>query len=369
MEAENRMILRDLPVDTRNYTIIDNITGRPIDQSSYTLTIDEEVIKKLNQLKKINEEKVKQAALRDQYGDGEFVSTFTPDDNAVFTPMYNDEYLDFRDFNVDTQNEEIFESEKVEEVPIEEPDVPTGAPEIMQSDTLLDRVVARDPNVKLMEEERKKEEEEQEKNKEPQLDYISNYDPNQENSGLEGSNLQGEDDSVPADNSLFTPEMASSFQQASEQIVQIDTEKLGQDIKSKEQRALIEKIKLDKMEVISGRKIAWMAYILFFIPLLFKKNNRFVRIHANEGLELNIVELFSAICVGQYFLLPKIMKDMGNTATYLSILFVIIGAGLVLACAVTIVIKIITSWFGNYTQTPWLWKRRMIKVPNERTSD
>ena len=46
MEAEELMILRDLPVDTRNYTIVDNITGKPIDQSSYTLTIDPEVIAK-----------------------------------------------------------------------------------------------------------------------------------------------------------------------------------------------------------------------------------------------------------------------------------------------------------------------------------
>ena len=32
MEAQESMELRDLPVDTRNYTIIDNITGKPIDQ-------------------------------------------------------------------------------------------------------------------------------------------------------------------------------------------------------------------------------------------------------------------------------------------------------------------------------------------------
>ena len=56
MEAEDIMELRDLPVDTRNYTIIDNITGKPIEQSNYSLTIDPEVIGKLNELKKINEE-------------------------------------------------------------------------------------------------------------------------------------------------------------------------------------------------------------------------------------------------------------------------------------------------------------------------
>ena len=39
MESEETMELRDLPVDTRNYTIIDNITGKPIEQSNYSLII------------------------------------------------------------------------------------------------------------------------------------------------------------------------------------------------------------------------------------------------------------------------------------------------------------------------------------------
>ena len=123
------------------------------------------------------------------------------------------------------------------------------------------------------------------------------------------------------------------------------------------------------MEVLSGRKVAWFAYILFFIPLLFRKHNRFVRIHANEGLEINITELFAALFVGQYFLLPDMMSEMSSTAKTLSLVFAVIGAGLILACAVTIVVKIITSWFGVYTQRSWLWRRRLIKVPNERTSD
>jgi hypothetical protein len=88
MEAEETMELRDLPVDTRNYTIIDNITGKPIEQSNYSLTIDPTVIGKLNELKRVNEEKVKQASLKSQYGDTTLVDTFTPDDNSVFTPVY-----------------------------------------------------------------------------------------------------------------------------------------------------------------------------------------------------------------------------------------------------------------------------------------
>ena len=77
MEADEKMILKDMPVDTRNYSIIDNVTGKPIDQDNYTLTIDPEVISKLNQLKKMNEEKIKQAALKDEYQGSSYVNTFT----------------------------------------------------------------------------------------------------------------------------------------------------------------------------------------------------------------------------------------------------------------------------------------------------
>ena len=79
MEADEKMILKDMPVDTRNYSIIDNVTGKPIDQDNYTLTIDPEVISKLNQLKKMNEEKIKQAALKDEYQGSSYVNTFTPE--------------------------------------------------------------------------------------------------------------------------------------------------------------------------------------------------------------------------------------------------------------------------------------------------
>lgn len=360
MEAQDSMILRDMPVETRNYIIIDNITGKPIDQSNYTLSIDPEVIGKLNKLKKINEEKVKQAALRDKYGNTNIASTFTPKDNAVFTPVYNDEYIDFQDFN---SKEEVQMIETPEKEEVIEEQVQDNQPhaEVITSDTLLDRVVARDPSVRLQEQEEAKIAEEPKE----ELDYISNYNPNAE----QQAPVEETAPSAPVDNSVFTPEMAN-LQTASEQIIKIDPDKLGGDIKAhKEQKQGTERIKLDKMEVISGRKIAWTAYILFFIPLLFKKNNRFVRIHANEGLELNIVELLGGLLVAQYFLLPKIMENISANLSMVSLIACWIGAALVGVCALTCVIALIASLFGNQHQTPWLWKRRMIHVATERTSD
>lgn len=361
MEAQESMILRDMPIETRNYIIIDNITGKPIDQSNYTLSIDPEVIGKLNKLKKINEEKVKQAALKEKYGNTNIASTFTPKDNAVFTPVYNDEYIDFHDFNTNKEEEpeivDIAEPEVIEEQP-EEQEIHA---EVFKSETLLDRVVARDPSIRLQEQEKAKALAQENEQPKVELDYISNYDPANENQSEENTG-------TAVDNSLFTPEMAS-FQQASEQIVKIDTKKLGEDIKATKEREGTERIRLDRMEVISGRKIAWMAYILFFIPLLIRKNNRFVRLHANEGLELNIMEIISGLMVGQYFLLPKLIESLSEKASMVSFIVCMIGVGLLGACALTCVISLIASLFGNQHQTPWLWKRRIIHVPTERTSD
>ena len=149
MEAEDKMILRDLPVDTRNYTILDNITGKPVEQSSYSLTIDPEVINKLNKLKKLTEEKIRQASLRSTYSDATLVETFTPEDNSVFSPLYEGEYIDVEDFNKTI--EEPVEEVKIEEVK-EEKSIHAPS-EVITSEGLLDRVVARDPSTIVNEEE------------------------------------------------------------------------------------------------------------------------------------------------------------------------------------------------------------------------
>ena len=101
------MVLRDLPVDTRNYTILDNVTGKPVDQNTYSLTIDAEVINKLNKLKRVTEEKLKQASLRSAYSDSTLVDTFTPEDNSVFSPLYEGEYIDAEDYNYFTEEEVV----------------------------------------------------------------------------------------------------------------------------------------------------------------------------------------------------------------------------------------------------------------------
>ena len=363
MESEERMSLHDLPVNTRNYTIIDNITGKPIDQENYTLSIDEEVIKKLNKLKSINEEKTKQAALKAQYGDTNLVQTYTPENNAVFTPVYQGEYIDYRDFqtNKPTEQEEVVEEEIVEldTIPTETIENDTFKPtEVIQSDSILERVVARDPSTIPVEEESQVIEEEPKE----ELDYI-HYDeqPADENQT-----------SAPVDNSVFTPEMAG-LQQASEQIVKINEERLerlGPGIKPpKEPKKGTERIELDKLEVMSGKWFAWLSYILFFLPLIFKGRNRYVRLHANEGLELNLMEILGGLLVGQYFLLPTLIQDLSGTIASISFIAGIVGAALLATCALTAVIMMILALCGIQAQTPWLWTKRILHVPTERIID
>lgn len=341
MEAEETMELRDLPVDTRNYTIIDNITGKPIDQSNYSLTIDPEVISKLNTLKKVNEEKIKQATLRGLYEEATLVDTFTPEDNSVFTPVYDDEYISNHDYN--TAEEEVVEEKTI--VKEETQEVETFSPtEVFQQETTLARVVARDPST-IKKEEESVEEAEGENVGTPESENIT-YEANTE---------------PQVDNSTFTPEMAG-LKEASEQIVKIDTEKLGPAIKPPKHERASTKINLDVMEIREAKSYAWLAYLLFFIPLLINRRNRFVRVHANEGLELNIIEILGILLLIPFFTLTNLDGTM-HTVT-----FVLVLAGIVLLgmCALTIIPMMICAMCGLQFQTPWLWKKRMIKVKETR---
>lgn len=357
MEAEETMVLRDLPVSTRNYTIIDNVTGKPIDQATYSLTIDKEVVKKLNRLKAVNEEKVRQASLRNQYSDSTFVTTFTPQNNNVFSPIYEGEYIDAEDFVTSP-------TETITDTPAEDNSAELDAPinlddyketrgaEVIQSDDVLSRVVARDPSEIPVEEPEVVEEETEPK---PELDYIT------------ADTFKGElppemQPEKPQDNSVFTPEKID-LQAASEQIVNIDTTKLKEVRGSKfDSKAVKGRVNLERDEIREGKGIAWLAYLLFFIPLLFNRNNRFVRIHANEGLELNIMEIIGAGLAVPFF----VMTTATGTLHTVFLCMAILGIAIVGACVITMIPMMILAMCGAQFQIPWLWKSRIIRVTESR---
>lgn len=342
MEAEETMKLRDLPVDTRNYTIVDNVTGKPIEQSKYSLTIDPEVIGKLNTLKKVNEEKIRQATLKGQYKDSTLVDTFTPEDNSVFTPVFEGDYIQAQDFNATPEPTEVQAEETVEE---EKPEA--YAPEVLQQDTILERVVARDPSTIQTED----------------LQTSENADENTDtNVEDNGASENPETPSQPVDNSTFTPP-TTGLQQASEQIVKIDAEKLGPAIKPpKGGRSRDHKVNLDKMEIKEAKGYAWLGYLLFFLPLLINRKNRFARIHANEGLELNIIEILGVLLILPYFLLKNV-PEIWVTVEFVAVL---VGVVLLGMCALTIIPMMICAMCGLQFQTPWLWKKRIIKISETR---
>lgn len=351
MEAEEKMVLRDLPVDTRNYTILDNVTGKPVDQGSYSLTIDPEVINKLNKLKRVTEEKLKQASLRSTYSEATLVETFTPEDNSVFSPLYTGEYIHAEDYNFAPIEEEVPELEEVE---VEE--TPTFNPtEVIQQEGILARVTARETPVAPVEEAKPEE-------SEPNpfdLSQDTSFDLNAETSSIDTTE---EINTTPVDNSIFNPE-TSGLQQASEQIIKIDTEKLGPAIKPpKEEKQGKEKISLDKMEIREGKGVAWLAYLLFFIPLLFNRNNRFVRLHANSGLKLNLIEIIGGILFSLQFLVKNATDKTQLIITCCSVA----GLAILAACAIMILPMMIYTMAGGQFQTPWLWKKRMIHVKTVR---
>lgn len=110
-------------------------------------------------------------------------------------------------------------------------------------------------------------------------------------------------------------------------------------------------------DAMDNRKIAWLAYLLFFIPLLINKNSEFVRHNANEGLEINIFD-----AVGLILLLVGVCVKTTNASIHLMlIIFTIIGLGLLVLTIITKIYMIVVSCQGKKVNTPWMWDIKIIK--------
>lgn len=105
-----------------------------------------------------------------------------------------------------------------------------------------------------------------------------------------------------------------------------------------------------------NKGIAWLAYILFFIPLLINKKSPFVRLHANEGLDVFIIDVFASILMicGKFV-------NFGSKLAILGHLMFLGGIGLFVLTGITKIFQIIRVAMGKKNQTPWLWKTRIIK--------
>lgn len=110
-------------------------------------------------------------------------------------------------------------------------------------------------------------------------------------------------------------------------------------------------------DAATTKNIAWLAYILFFIPLLINKTSPFVRHHANEGLEINVVDFVAAILLILGATLPTATAWVG----LLSVIFTVIGVVLLVLTTVTKLYMIVSTLHGKTVSTPWMWDLRIIK--------
>jgi hypothetical protein len=110
-------------------------------------------------------------------------------------------------------------------------------------------------------------------------------------------------------------------------------------------------------DAVQNKNIAWLAYLLFFIPMLINSKSPFVRHHANEGLEINIFDV-----VGLTLLLVGSLVNSTVAAVHaLMIIFVIVGAGLLVLTLITKIYMIVATLQGKETNTPWMWNLKIIK--------
>lgn len=110
-------------------------------------------------------------------------------------------------------------------------------------------------------------------------------------------------------------------------------------------------------DVEQTKKYAWLAYILFFIPLLINSKSPFVRHHANEGLEINIFDAIAGILLVLGAVLPQNIEWV----YLLAIIFTFIGFGLFTLTIITKIYMIYSTLQGKTKSTPWMWDLRIIR--------
>lgn len=110
-------------------------------------------------------------------------------------------------------------------------------------------------------------------------------------------------------------------------------------------------------EVKEGKGVAWLSYILFFIPLLIKGKNNYVRHHANEGLEIFIIDILAValFCVGY------IVKNDNTWINLVLMISLIAGVVLLILTTITKIVMIFMCIAGKEARTPWLGHIKFIK--------
>ena len=155
-----------------------------------------------------------------------------------------------------------------------------------------------------------------------------------------------------------------------DQPIEVDKAEVNAEVKDEDPRGKVAKflnLKVRQKKEITedakkNRKWAWTAYILFFIPLLINKKSKFMRLHANEGLDVNIIDAIATVLT----IVGKVITGTTMLGKSLLMASFFLGLGLLFMTTVTKIVMIICSALGHDHQTPWLWKTRLIKdLPEE----
>ena len=105
------------------------------------------------------------------------------------------------------------------------------------------------------------------------------------------------------------------------------------------------------------KKFAWLAYILFFIPLLINRHSAYVKHSCNEGLEINFVDLIGIVFIACGAFIDKVNMSLGGVLIGL----LITGIILLVMTTVTKIFMIAATLKGKYVKTPWFWDIEIIR--------
>jgi len=146
---------------------------------------------------------------------------------------------------------------------------------------------------------------------------------------------------VPLENSQQSPQVAVDYE--------LNDNELDSNLVNE-----YKEIKQDNVK--SEKKYTWLAYLLFFIPLFINRKSSFVRLHVNEALEIFLFDVIAgaAIACGKLIKFPPAQEIIAHG-------LVLLGIGIIILTTITKVFQIVQVLRGKATQTPWLWKWRMIK--------
>jgi len=169
---------------------------------------------------------------------------------------------------------------------------------------------------------------------------------------------------------LFDPERADDSQVvvAEQKVEPENPEQVAEEQNEEENKSPFDnpkyKVKKSKekdvVTSIGGRGVAWMAYILFFIPLIFARKKEYVRFHANQGLVININDLLAFILVAPRIFNIQIASIMEILDLIKQILF-FVGCLIEAILIVVRIIMMVASIIGSRHRLPLLGKKDIIR--------